>query len=208
MAGSRLLVSGGTGHPRSINIDESLSFAYINFRTFTDEFDGSSNFALLQSLDLSQRTNQQFSLSLRQTIYLYVFGNQMGEVNITGSLFASSCDSSDGFTKIMAFYTKYRLSSNTEPVDIEVGGTTFEGYLTGLKIHPTDPNTLLTPFSMDVRLLPFDDELGEALNPSPPAAAGTPAADTAVGVNIGGGIASAAPSASNSILGALTSTVR
>ena len=151
------------GRAASLDLEKS-SLAFINFVTFNKEFQKDPNpIALIQMVTLDQKTNHQFNLSLRQVIYLYVFGNLMGDITVTGALFSGNCSSSasqdkNGFDEILNFYTKNRLSSNSELVEISVGTKSMKGFLIGLNLQPTDQTTLLTPFVMFLRVLPESDK--------------------------------------------------
>ena len=158
--GRSIFTTTGTGRASKMIVEDDSSFAFIDFKTFReDEVFGTGDVrtALIQGVSLDQRTNHQINLSLRQTIYLYVFGDQMGEAVVTGFLFSGICgdDSKNGFSDLAEFYSKNRVSSANDQVEIIVGGSTLTGFLTGLHIMATDIRTLLTPFNMTIKLLPL-----------------------------------------------------
>ena len=167
---TNIFTTTGMGRAAQLVVDEAASFAFINFKTFNDNFPSrSAPTALIQGISLDQRTNHQINLSLRQTIYLYVFGNQMGDAVITGFLFGGVCSAgldntsrsaaldadADGFEDILTFYSENRVSSKNEEVEIIAGKSeSLKGFLTGLHIMATDINTLLTPFNMTIKVMP------------------------------------------------------
>src|SRR5512137_3032292 len=61
--------------------------------------------------DYDQETIQQFQLSMRKSVYIYVFGDGMGKIVLNGILFASTCNGIQGMGEVMRLYNKYRVTS-------------------------------------------------------------------------------------------------
>ena len=118
------------------------------------------NAALVAGIDYKQRTNQQFQTSLDQSIYLYVFGDLMGDVIVKGIAFPVVCEgSSEGLLEILKFYQKSRASVKSDPVSVQVGSSeTIAGFLTGVEILSEavaqDPMSFISNYSMTINALP------------------------------------------------------
>jgi len=121
---------------------------------------------VMAGMDYDQETVQQFQLSMRDSIYIYVFGDGMGKIALKGIIFVQTCGGQSGITEVMDLYNQYRASKNPEPVKVQI--TTFgnedhqepiQGYLTGFTIMTkgasSDPATLgMYDFRMVINTLP------------------------------------------------------
>jgi len=120
---------------------------------------------VMAGMDYDQETVQQFQLSMRDSIYIYVFGDGMGKIALKGIIFVQTCDHQSGVTEVMDLYNQYRASKNPDPVRVQL--TTFgedrqepiQGYLTGFTIMAkgasSDPAALgMYDFRMVINTLP------------------------------------------------------
>lgn len=100
----------------------------------------------------------QFLHSLKDVIYVYVFGERMGEVQISGVAFQGLCGlalDSTGLDDIYNFYNENRLSQSGIPISITLGiQTTISAFLIGFEIGTNDPQTGLSPFTLTLRYPP------------------------------------------------------
>ena len=112
--------------------------------------------ALIDAPSVSQQVNVQFQPSLGGPVYVYVFGDQMGNISISGTVFAGLCGnaSNSGLREIVEYYNSNRASQRSEVVTVTYGSDSFEGFLTKLMLRPQDPLAMLTGFTIVINTLP------------------------------------------------------
>jgi hypothetical protein len=93
------------------------------------------------ALDLS--TNHQFLHSLDEFIYVFAFGDRVGELTLSGITFTGKCAGGDtaDIASLYKYYLDNKVSTSLAPAKITVGGaaTTLLGFLTGLRIEIPNP---------------------------------------------------------------------
>jgi len=97
--------------------------------------------------------NFQFLHTLREFIYVYVFGERIGEMMISGVAFSDTCNGGgmSGPEQIAAYYNQYRLSSYGQLVSIQIGlsgASRLRGFLTGFQMAAVDAEHQLTQFTL------------------------------------------------------------
>jgi hypothetical protein len=116
--------------------------------------------ALIASADFTQRTNQQFQHSLDGAVFVYVFGDQMGDVIIEGRIFPAICpDTAGGLNEVFKYYSAKRASKTPDPVQVVIGNESIVGFLTSLRIRQMglaaeDPSSLYQSFFLEIKALP------------------------------------------------------
>lgn len=91
--------------------------------------------ALIENIDYMQKTNQQFQYALDGSVYIYVFGDEMGNVQIKGIIFPLLCEGqATGMKEVLAFYAARRASKSQELVEVSFGDEVITGFLTGLGV--------------------------------------------------------------------------
>ena len=95
------------GRVKVVNAGEALP-GRVSVRGFSPQA------ALISGLRTAQSTNQQFQPSLSDAIYLYVFGDLMGDLQVSGKAMAScSSGPAHGIDDVFAFYKRRRVSSSS-----------------------------------------------------------------------------------------------
>ena len=115
--------------------------------------------ALVSHIEYNANTNQQFQYALDSSVYIYVFGDLMGNVIVEGISLLSLCDGGQGgLSEIFDYYTTHRLSKYNSPISVVVGGETISGFLTGLKVRSTgtshEQETPLHNWALHIDTLP------------------------------------------------------
>jgi hypothetical protein len=115
--------------------------------------------ALISSISWNQSVNVQFQPTLGGPVYVYVFGDLMGNVTISGVAFAGTCDdrSQTGIQEVFDYYNSNRASQRSEAVIVTYGPESSEGFLTRLALRPTDPERMTAQFQMTIRTLPKEE---------------------------------------------------
>lgn len=113
---------------------------------------------IITKLGLSAAGNFQFLHTLGNDVYVYTFGDRMGQVQLHGLSFASQCpqrQQAHGFERLYLWYNANRLAARRAPVRVTVGrSTTFDGFVTGLNATASDASNRTIQFQMSISLLP------------------------------------------------------
>lgn len=90
---------------------------------------------IIQRIGFSRQANVQFSPTLADAVYLYVFGDKVGQAEATGIAFMEFCSggSGNGFNTINRWYDGKVVSSSRAQARFSVAGTVIRGYLLGLQ---------------------------------------------------------------------------
>lgn len=112
--------------------------------------------ALVDAPSVSQSVNVQFQSSLGGPVYVYVFGDNMGNISVSGTAFAGLCDNANtnGIKEVIDYYEDNRASERSEVVTVTYGSKSFDGFLTRLELRPHDPLYMLTGFTVVINTLP------------------------------------------------------
>lgn len=118
---------------------------------------------LVSGADYDQEVSQQFQPSLDRAHYIYVFGDQMGKIDVNGLAFLALCGQGGGgdaagFKEVLELYEKNRSSTREEPVDVSIGSQVISGFLGALRVKAItaadDPTGLRYEFTFRVFTLP------------------------------------------------------
>ena len=120
--------------------------------------------SIVTSIKVTQQGGVQFLHTLRDFIYIYVYGERIGSMQIGGMSFAGACkggSSCHGVEYVNAYYLTHRVSQQAAPVTIVIGcGTPFFGFLTGMNIDFTDTEHLISGWSLNFNVIPESSSLG------------------------------------------------
>jgi hypothetical protein len=109
-----------------------------------------------------QATHQQFARSLDGSIYIYVFGDKMGEVLVHGLAFDRLCsgDTESGLKKVLTYYETNRASNRDTPIKLEIATKIVQGFLTSAKVEAVggaeSPVAVVHRYSLGINTLPND----------------------------------------------------
>ncbi len=128
--------------------------------------------SIITGFNFSPKSGAQFSHSLREFINVYVFGDRIAPLSLSGVSFAHSCDRADevlhlgdgsslflpnyhGLEYVMSYYNTYRVSTFGAPVTIVLGlSTVLFGFLTECSIGMQDAENRLASFSLTFQSFP------------------------------------------------------
>ena len=105
-----------------------------------DNWEGYDKFhAIINGVTIATQGNFQFLHTLGGKIFVYVFGDRMGQINIEGMAFDIACDADGlGIEQVMLYYSENRLANRPEPIKITIGpDLTMRCYLTGFGAKQT-----------------------------------------------------------------------
>jgi len=125
--------------------------------------------AVLTGFKYGGRSGLGFTHTLRDRIYLYVSGERMGEVEISGVGFAGACGVSPnqggnwtGFDSIYAYYERVRASTQGQSCRLILGPrTTIAGFMSDVSFSLDDPQTAVGSFTFKFAAVPRVINFGE-----------------------------------------------
>jgi len=129
---------------------------------------------IITRIGVSSSGNYQFLHTIGNDVYVYVFGDRMGEVTLHGLSFAQDCNAKPppsfvgpppptgnnvqgphGFERLFGWYQDSRLAVNPNPVTVRLGfKTIFKGFMTGITGDVNDSMTRTIQFQLTISLLP------------------------------------------------------
>lgn len=97
--------------------------------------------------------NYQFLHTLREFIYVYVFGERVGEMSVSGIAFSGGCNGIEqsGVEQISDYYNRYRISKYGRPLSIQIGvsgSASVRGFLTDFQQGISDAQNQLGQFKL------------------------------------------------------------
>lgn len=125
-----------------------------------DDWDGFSGFkAILTGVEMQAQCGVQFLHTLRDFIYIYVFGDRISKLRLSGISFWDKCGDPDldfhGIEHAYQWYLDHRVSQIADPVLVVLGfSTVFFGFVTGFTIDFKDTESLTAGFTIDMSVLP------------------------------------------------------
>lgn len=145
--GTVAVISSDTALPGSIVIADPV-------------FPSGNSAAIISGIHYDQKTNQQFQQSLDGVVYIYVFGDQMGSVEVEGIAFPKLCEGGEsGLFDVADYYRTNRASQSSKPIIVLAAGDRITGFLTGVRIRSNvsaeDPNALINQYWLQISALPL-----------------------------------------------------
>ena len=110
----------------------------------------------IQKVGIRSSGNYQFLHTLRNFIYVYVFGEKVGDLTISGISFGGFCGDAymTGPSGLIYYYNTHAISATGMPVEVQIGAAGFYAFLTDIEIDTGDPVTSVGTFTMAFKLLP------------------------------------------------------
>jgi hypothetical protein len=115
--------------------------------------------SIVTRLTMSQKANVQFLHTLGSLIYIYVFGDRIGTIGLSGLSFACECPSGEelGAVKMYQWYKRHRASRRRAPVRVMLGREVIEGFITDFTGDVVDPSLNLFQWGVNLMTLPEDE---------------------------------------------------
>lgn len=149
----------GTRPGQVVQLDDPALSCSTNFLSMNPNIAFDSEKSIVTRLTVSQQVNVQFLHTLGSLIYIYVFGDRMGSISLSGLSFACECpDGTElGAEKMMMWYKKNRASKKADPCRVTIGKTVIEGFVTSFTEDVVDPSIKLVQWGVNMASLPEDD---------------------------------------------------
>lgn len=122
--------------------------------------------SLITDVAIQEQSNYQFLHTLGNHIYLYVFGDRIGQLSIGGLSFWSvstggGCDDNPrdlGIIRVINWYRRNRIVKRASPIKVTLGPQAFYAFLVGFRCSKISLEQRQFQFHLDLALLP--DESG------------------------------------------------
>lgn len=146
-----LRTNPAAGLIRFINIKPILSF--------------DTHRVLITRVGVSKSCNYQLLHSLGSVVYVYVFGDRVGSVVISGLAvggpvsYGARCtfESGTGMDLAMAYFDQNRIANSqneNREIEVVIGKTPIRGFLTDMQLNILNPEFQLAEFQMVIRTIP------------------------------------------------------
>lgn len=115
--------------------------------------------AAITHMSAQSGCNYQILHTLQDYIYIYSFGERIGDMMIGGLIFSEACQAiggPSGLEQIAQYYDTYRLSKYGAPLTVQIGMTgqaRVRGFLVGARTDITDAQHQLGQFSLVLKTL-------------------------------------------------------
>ena len=125
--------------------------------------------SIITRVTISQQVNIQFLHTLGALVYVYVFGDRMGQISLSGLSFACECPGGVdlGAERMLLWYKRNRASKRKRPVRVTIGKSVIEGFVTQFTEDVVDPSLNLVQWGVTMMALPDDEGDGAALGTDP-----------------------------------------
>jgi len=125
---------------------------------FKIEIFGGSLTMPISGFALELNGNYQFLHTVNDFIYVYAFGDRIGELTVSGFGFSQTCGnaSSAKICNLFDFYTQNRIGRKGD-LSVHIGecpDANFWAFLTGMRVEVQDPQTAIAQWSLRFNVLP------------------------------------------------------
>ena len=118
--------------------------------------------SLITDVGIQEQGNYQFLHTLGNHIYLYIFGDRIGQLGITGLSFWSvstgaGCDNNPmdlGIVRAMNWYRQNRIVKRESHIIATLGTRAFQAFLVGFRCSKINLDLRQFQFHLDLALLP------------------------------------------------------
>lgn len=113
--------------------------------------------SIITRLTLNHQANVQFLHTLGAHIYIYVFGDRIGQLGLSGLSFNSPCEVTEsglGVERMLQWYKDNRVSQRGAPVRVMIGQVPIEGFVVSSSEDAIDPETGLVQWGVNMQVLP------------------------------------------------------
>lgn len=133
--------------------------------------------AIITQTGVVQNGNFQFLHTINDQIFVYVFGDRISELYVSGVSFgtyvgdtnSSGCAPyQDGTRDVFPFYRNHRIAVRAEPILVRIGTRgVFRSFLTGMKFDVLDPELQLGQFTFRFHSFPTSQQQEDSQRPAP-----------------------------------------
>jgi len=104
-----------------------------------------------------QSLNIQFMTTLRKVVYVYSFGDRIGDLRVSGIAFDRNCAdklSGWGTRSMFKYYRENKAIKDNQQIKIILAGEVIAGSLVGMSLNLLSADNKTMGFSLDIKALP------------------------------------------------------
>lgn len=150
-----LIIEGQGGIPGQVQLTSTGWFS---------DTVGISDRVIITGVGYNQESNIQFTHTLQNSIFIYSFGDRIGELQIQGIAFNQLCDSKasgTGISDLINYYAQNRVAVTGQPLRVTIGGSQIiKGFLVGCKVSTLSTEFMTMQFTLNMVALPIDNQGG------------------------------------------------
>jgi hypothetical protein len=164
-----VLFSGNAGLVKIVNLGNSVNVGSLKISSSGTNLVGRAG-VLVTGISEDQQVSAQLVTSLEKDVYIYSFGDQVGDVTISGLLLDRLCVQSSspvssrgettkrwtGVESLAKFYQKGRAIAENRKVTIILGPRTIQGYLMRMGHSTANPELKTQSFLLNIKTIPDD----------------------------------------------------
>lgn len=144
---------------RVVRLNDAAAQANIQFLKVEPKIKYENELSIITRMTMSQQVNVQFLHTIGAHIYIYVFGDRIGNVGLSGLAFHAACDNpGSGAEKMYKWYKKNRVSNRRRPVKVSIGEELIEGFVVSFSEDVVDPSIGLVQWNVNMVTLPSETE--------------------------------------------------
>lgn len=122
--------------------------------------------AIITRMIFNEKPNLNFMNTVGGAIHLYVYGDDIGGLMVSGLAFDDRCKGEagagggegagdkSGIENIINYYRENKASTREEIITITIGAASFRGYLIGINGEALDPRTRIWQFNLQFAIIP------------------------------------------------------
>lgn len=112
---------------------------------------------VLTRITVNQSANVQFLHTIGNRIYVYAFGDRMGQITLSGLAFGASCDNpltAHSTKNVLDWYRLNKVSTRATPVSITIFDVAFQAFVLALNTDVVDASSKLVQWTLTLATLP------------------------------------------------------
>lgn len=143
---------------RAVGCQDPAAAGTMRFISLEPALTWRAHTSIITRITVSHQGNFQFLHTIGNDVYIYVFGDRIGQVTISGLSMTKNCgaggDGMHGFEKILRWYKENRIAQRKAPVVVSIGQTPIEGFVVGLTGDAIDPATRIIQYGLQLAVMP------------------------------------------------------
>lgn len=110
----------------------------------------------ITGVGFGQDANAQFVHSLARKIYIYAFGERMGNIEVSGVAFYRPCGGADAssIVSVLRYYVQNSVSVKNTPTSVSLAGANIAGFVRGIRTTFSDPSRGVIGFTIVMASMP------------------------------------------------------
>lgn len=116
--------------------------------------------SIITRVVLAQETSQQFLHTLGGDVYVYVFGDRIGQMTLSGLCLAMDCTAGDagdgehGVERMLGWWNENRLSKRPQPLIAMIGNKAVTAFAGQMTVSVFDHKLNLWQFDLNLFVVP------------------------------------------------------